>query len=309
MLTLISLLSIAQAEDTTVNAPYVPEVEEQSNNGQKKQGGNGNGKGKGNGKGGNGKGKGQGQGKGKGQGNGQGKKTPQKGQGNGNGAKKPAGAGQKGPQGKGNVKWKKYKEEKNIIFRPEFGMTSLNLDTEDQAVNGLSVGLSVGNEKTKRLKAANVGVYNRTRLYGSAGMGASMNSYDFRMGSVLGVKVLNAELEAGLDLLRHMANSGQTDGVDFAASNGFGVPVQALIISDLVKVKVGVEPRWYFDGQPRTPVVDWASHPSTESLPLAPIGDEFAWTVGFRSGFFGLSYEQLLMNGGVQHTVLFGLQR
>ena len=30
-------------------------------------------------------------------------------------------AGQKGQQGKGNVKWKKYKEEHNVIFRPEFG--------------------------------------------------------------------------------------------------------------------------------------------------------------------------------------------
>ena len=300
MLTLISLLSIAQAQDTTVNAPYVPETEEQSNNGQKKQGGNGKGKnqGKGKGKGGNGKGKGQG--------NGQGKKTPQKGQ--GNGQKKGPNAGQKG-QGKGNVKWNKYKEEHNIIFRPEFGMTSLNMEGADPSVSGLSVGLSVGNEKTKRLKAANVGVYNRTRFYGSAGMGGSMNSYDLRMGSVLGVKVLHAEVEAGLDLLRHMANSGSTDGVDFVASNGFGVPVQALIISDLVKFKVGVEPRWYFDGQPRQGVVDWASYPSTENLPMAPIGDEFAWTVGFRSGLFGLSYEQLMMNGGVQHTVLFGLQR
>ncbi len=302
MLTLISLLTLAHAEEPI--APYVPETEEQSNGGKKKQGGNGKGKGKG--KGGNqGKGKG-GNGKGKGQGNGQGKKTPQKGQ--GNGQKKGPNAGQKG-QGKGTVKWKKYKEEKNIIFRPELGMTSLNMEGPDPSVSGLSVGLSVGNEKTKRLKAANVGVYNRTRVYGSAGLGGSMSSYDLRMGSVLGVKVLHAEVEAGLDLLRHMANSGSTDGVDFAASNGFGVPVQALIISDLVKVKVGVEPRWYFNGQPRQGVTDWASYPSTENLPMAPIGDEFAWTVGFRSGFFGLSYEQLMMNGGVQHTVLFGLQR
>ena len=59
----------------------------------------------------------------------------------------------------------------------------------------------------------------------------------------------------------------------------------------------------------RTKTKGWSNHPATESLPVAPIGDEFAWTVGFRSGWFGLSYEQLLMNGGAQHTVSFGLQR
>ena len=290
MFALMTLLSFAQAEEVHPSDVYVPDTEEQSNNGNKKQGGNKKG---GNKKGGNGKGKG----------NGQGKKNPQ-----GNGQKKGPNAGQKGQQGKGNVKWKKYKEEHNVIFRPELGMTSIQLDSEDQSVSGASVGLSIGNEKTKRLKAANVGVYNRSRVYGSVGMGGSLSSYDLRMGSVVGVKVLHAEVEAGLDLLRHKADSSQTDVVDFQASNGFGVPVQALFISDLFKVKVGAEPRWYFDGQPRT-AVDWDSHPTAGDLPVAPLGDEFSWTVGFRSGFFGLSYEQLMMNGGTQHMVLFGLQR
>ena len=290
MFGLITLLSVAQAEEISTSDVFVPDTEEQANNGNKKKGGNGKG---GNKKGGNGKGKG----------NGQGKKKPQ-----GNGQKKGPNAGQKGQQGKGNVKWKKYKEEHNVIFRPEFGATTINLDSQDQSVSGATFGLSIGNEKTKRLKAANVGVYNRSRVYGSAGMGGSLNSYDFRAGSVLGVKVLHAEVEAGIDLIRHMADSSQTDFVDFQASNGFGVPVQALFISDLFKVKVGAEPRWYFDGQPRT-AVDWDSHPTAGDLPIAPIGDEFSWTIGFRSGFFGLSYEQLMMNGGTQHMVLFGLQR
>ena len=138
--------------------------------------------------------------------------------------------------------------------------------------------------------------------------GSQLNAYDFRAGSVLGVKVLHAEAEAGFDLIRHMADSEQTSFVDYQASNGFGVPVQALFISDLFKIKVGAEPRWYFDGQERTPV-DWTTHSSADSLPISPIGDEFSWTIGFRSGWFGLSYEQLMMSGGTQHTVLFGLQR
>jgi hypothetical protein len=296
MLGLIALLSFAQADETPLSDVSIPDTEEQSKTDQKKKDGDKNG---GNKKGGNGKGKGKGNGKG----NGQGKKNPQ-----GNGQKKGPNAGQKGEQDKGNVKWKKYKEEHNIIFRPELGATTINLESKDQSVGGATFGLSVGNEKTKRLKKANVGVYNRSRVYGSIGMGGSLNSYDFRAGSVVGVKVLHAEVEAGFDLLRHMADSAQTDVVDFQASNGFGVPVQALFISDLVKVKVGAEPRWYFDGQPRT-AVDWASHPTAGDLPIAPIGDEFSWTVGFRSGFFGLSYEQLMMNGGTQHMVLFGLQR
>jgi hypothetical protein len=184
----------------------------------------------------------------------------------------------------------------------------LKLDTEEQSVGGANFGLSVGNEKTKRMKGADVGLYTRSRLYGSAALGSELNAYDFRVGSVMGVKVLHAEVEAGFDLLRHMADSDQTDFVDFKASNGFGVPVQALFISDLFKIKVGAEPRWYFNGQNRTGV-DWSAHPSADTLPVSPIGDEFAWTVGFRSGWFGLSYEQLMMNGGTQHTVLFGLQR
>lgn len=315
MFGIIALLSLAQAEEINLDDVRNPDVEEQSNNG------NGNkGNGQGNGKGGNGQGKGKGgQGKGKGGqgkgGNGKGKSG--NGQGNGNGgngqggqAKKPNPNGQnKANQGQnGNMNWKKYKEEKNIIFRPEFGVTTLNLDSEDSSVGGVNFGLSIGNEKTKRLKATDVGVYNRSRLYGSMATGSQLNAYDLRAGSVLGVKVLHAEVEAGFDLIRHMADSEQTAIVDYKASNGFGIPVQALFMSDLFKIKVGAEPRWYFDGQERT-AVDWTTHSSADSLPVSPIGDEFAWTVGFRSGWFGLSYEQLMMHGGTQHTVLFGLQR
>lgn len=212
----------------------------------------------------------------------------------------------------GKMKWNKYKEEQDIIFRPEFGVTTLNLDSQDQSVGGAHLGISLGTEKTKRLKAANVGLYTRSRVYGMGSLGSDLNVYDFRAGSVMGLKVLHAEAEIGFDLLRHMADSGQTQGIDFQASNGFGIPAQALFVSDLFSVKIGAEPRWYFDGQPRgqeNRAVDWSNHPSTESLPLAPIGDEFSWTVGFRSGWFGLSYEQLIMNGGSQHTVSFGLQR
>jgi len=295
MFGILALLTVAHAEETTVDTLYTPTTAEQSNNG--------NGKKKGNGKKGNGKKGGNGKGKGKGQG----KKAPQKGQ--GNGQKKAPNAGQKkGQQGNGNVKWTKFKEENNIIFRPELGMTTLNLDGFDQSVGGANFGLSVGNEKTKRLKSANVGLYTRSRLYGAFGIGPDLNAYDFRAGSVLGVKVLHAEFEAGLDLLRHMADSDQTDVVDFRASNGFGIPVQGLFVSDLFKIKIGAEPRWYFDGQDRT-AVDWSTHASADTLPVAPIGDEFAWTIGFRSGWFGLSYEQLLMNGGTQHMVSLGLQR
>jgi hypothetical protein len=311
MFGIIALLSFAHADDSTLVDVAVPDVEAQSNNGNGN--GNGNNKGKnGNGKGGNGKGKG-GNGKGKG-GNGKGK--------GGNGGQKgpakkpnPNGQGQnKANQGKQNqTKWQKMtkvKEEKNIIFRPEFGVSTLNLDGQDQSVGGANIGLSLGNEKTKRLKVADVGIYNRSRLYGSMAMGSQMGAYDFRAGTVLGVKVLHAELEAGFDLLRHQANSNQTPGIEFAASNGYGIPVQALFMSDLFKVKVGVEPRWYFDGQPRAEVpVDWTNTDKVGSLPVTPIGDEFAWTIGFRIGWFGLSYEQLIMGAGTKHTVSFGLQR
>ena len=160
MFGLIALLSFAQADAIPSSDVYVPDTEEQSKTNQKKKGGNKKG---GNKKGGNGKGKG----------NGQGKKNPQ-----GNGQKKGPNASQKGQQGKGNVKWKKYKEEHNIIFRPEFGVTTLNLESEDQSVSGATVGLSIGNERTKRLKTANVGVYNRSRLYSSVGMGGSLSAYD-----------------------------------------------------------------------------------------------------------------------------------
>ena len=125
----------------------------------------------------------------------QGKNTPQS-----NDQKNEPNAGKNGQQNKGNVKWEKYKEEHNVILRPEVGITSINLDSEENNLSGVSFGLSIGKVKTKRLKAANVGVYNRSRVYGSVGMGSSLNTYDLRMGSVIGVKVLHAEVEAGLDL-------------------------------------------------------------------------------------------------------------
>ncbi len=194
-------------------------------------------------------------------------------------------------------------EDFGLIFRPQFGFTTLQVT--DEAYSGFHAGLNIGYKKYHRLQLANIGVYTRSRALFLPTLG-EVNGSDLRIGAVGGVKLSALELEAGADLLRHSVGVSGTD-VDYGPSIGLATPIQALVNFEDLKLKVEIEPRWYID-RSRDPII-WEEHKDLTLLPIQAIGQEFAWAVGARLGWFGLSYEQLHMNGGIQRTISWGLQR
>lgn len=206
----------------------------------------------------------------------------------------------------GTSAWTKIRQTEDdfgLIFRPQLGFTTLQLT--DSSYSGFHAGLNLGYKKYHRLQLANVGVYTRSRALILPTRGELRGS-DLRIGAVGGVKLSALELEAGADLLRHSMGVSGTQ-IDYGPSIGFATPVQALVNFEDLKLKVELEPRWYIDGS--RDEIDWNEHEELTMLPIQAIGQEFAWTIGARLGWFGLSYEQLHMSGGIQRTISWGLQR
>jgi hypothetical protein len=195
------------------------------------------------------------------------------------------------------------KEEFGLIFRPQFGLTSLQ--TADNSYSGLHAGLNVGHRKYHRLRLSNVGIYSRHRTLFLAILG-ELSGSEIRVGSVLGMKISVLEAEAGFDFIRHSLKVRGAD-IDYGPSYGVATPVQVLLNFDSLKLKVKIEPRWYAGNSRES--VDWTEHRELTTLPIEALGDEFTWAIGARMGWFGLSYDQLHMDQGIQRTISFGLQR
>ena len=129
--------------------------------------------------------------------------------------------------------------------------------------------------------------------------------------SFVGLKFTALEIETGLDLLRHSVASSMDAPYDDFGSPAYGiaVPVQALFITDKIKLKAGIQPIWYLASERQH--IDWSSQGT--GIPLDSLGEglghELAWTVGGRIGLIGLSYTQHEMAMGTQRIISFGLQR
>lgn len=195
------------------------------------------------------------------------------------------------------------KEEHGFIFRPQLGVTSLK--TVDRSYSGVHAGLNVGYHKYHRLGWANVGIYSRHRTLFLPTLG-ELSGSDIRVGSVLGVKVSALEAEAGVDVLRNAVKVRSAD-IEYGRSYGIATPVQAVLNFDHLKLRAKIEPRWYADSSREK--IDWVEHRELTTLPIQALGHEFAWAVGAKIGWFGLSYEQVHMDQGIQSTVSLGLQR
>lgn len=202
--------------------------------------------------------------------------------------------------------WDKFlqtEDDFGLIFRPQLGFTTLQVTND--SYSGFHAGLNLGYKKYHRLKLANIGVYTRSRALFLPTIG-DLDGSELRIGAVGGLKLSAFELEAGADLIRHSIGVAGT-AIDYDPAIGIATPIQALINFEDVKVKVELEPRWYI-GNSRKAIV-WEEHKDVTMLPIQGAGDEFSWTVGARLGWFGLSYEQLHMNGGIQRVISWGLQR
>ena len=195
------------------------------------------------------------------------------------------------------------KEEFGVIFRPQFGFSSLQ--TADNSYSGLHAGLNVGHRKYHRLRLSNVGIYSRHRTLFLPILG-ELSGSEIRVGSVLGMKISALEAEAGFDFIRHSLKVRGAD-IDYGPSYGVATPVQVLLNFDSFKLKAKIEPRWYAGNSRES--VDWTEHRELTTLPIEALGDEFTWAIGARMGWFGLSYDQLHMDQGIQRTISFGLQR
>ena len=195
------------------------------------------------------------------------------------------------------------RHKSGLILRPQVGVTNLGIGNE--SFSGYHAGLHLGTRKSTEIQLLSAGVYHRSRILILPTVG-KVNGLDARMGGVVGLKVTGLEVETGVDFLRHSLNSPE-GYMNFDPAYGVAVPVKALFVSKMIKVKAGVEPRWYVT-EGRTPV-DWTTHSATEKFPIPLIGDEFSWNVGLRIGLMGMSYNQLYMNGGTERVISLGLQR
>ena len=200
-------------------------------------------------------------------------------------------------------------EDFGLIFRPQLGVTSLTVG--DETKMGGHLGLNLGYKKFSGLKLTKIGFYSRTRGLFLPTVGETF-ALDTRLGCFVGIKVSAFVIETGVDVLYHsISASGLTlpDDNFGSASLGIGVPVQALFITDQLKLKAGVQPIWYLASDRQ--YVDWSSQ--STGIPLDDLGEglghELAWTVGASVGLIGLSYTQHEMAGGTQRVISLGLQR
>lgn len=200
--------------------------------------------------------------------------------------------------------WKATETDTGLILRPQ--LSAVALSAQDMTKMGYQIGGHVGWHKNTNLKFLHVGTYHRSRLMVAPILG-TVQGWETRLGSVMGAKLTVVEMEAGLDAIQHRVGIPEKN-VYFANSYGVAVPVKVLINSSLVKVKVGVEPRWYLVGD-RPVVEDWKTHNRSSLFGIPFMGNEFLWTAGVRTGIFGLSYDTLYMEGGTLRTLSIGLQR
>ena len=200
--------------------------------------------------------------------------------------------------------WKVTETDTGFILRPQ--LSAVALSAQDMTKLGYQIGGHVGWHKNTNLKFLHVGTYHRSRLMVAPILG-TVQGWETRLGSVMGAKLTIVEMEAGLDAIQHRVGIPEKN-VYFANSYGVAVPVKVLINSSLVKVKVGVEPRWYLVGD-RPVVEDWKTHNRSSLFGIPFMGNEFLWTAGLRTGIFGLSYDTLYMEGGTLRTISIGLQR